>query len=354
MSAGHVAVAALRGKRILVTGATGFIGQHLVRRLLATEARHIRVLARSKPRVKQVFGPGDRVRLEVVAGDLGLRGDLEPLCEEIDVIFHAAGLVPDRPGVTHAAPLFTRVNVEGTVRLAQAAARSGVARFVHVSSTAAMGMQTERVVDEATACCPLSPYERSKRKAELRLLELSQAGRLEVVVLRPSLVSGEGQRGGRLLKLFKLCRRGWFPIIGKHLDVEKPLLGVHDLVQALILAVAQGRPGEIYLLHSEGHHTLRQIVETAGRIVGNDRPYRHIPFPLAYLAVGAVAPLAFLAGRTPPVTAPQVSQFFFDRRIDTTKARTELGFRPRQQSLDDMLGGTYEYYLRSGQLGDRD
>jgi nucleoside-diphosphate-sugar epimerase len=139
-------------------------------------------------------------------------------------------------------------------------------------------------------------------------------------------------------------------VIGNRLDLEKPLLGVHDLVEALLLAAAKGRRGEIYLLHSDARHTLRQILEIAGRLVGNARPYRRVPLALAHVVVGALAPLAFLAGRAPPVTASQIAQFLSERHIDIRKARTELGFRPAQQDLDDMLGRTYEYYRHSNQL----
>ncbi|MGC1953477.1 MAG: NAD-dependent epimerase/dehydratase family protein [Gammaproteobacteria bacterium] len=340
----------LRGKRVLVTGGTGFIGQHLIRRLLAVEPSQLRVLTRSRARLGELFGPSDRRRLDVVVGDLSLPDDCEPLCEDIDVIFHTAAAAPHRPGVSNAALTFNPLNVAGTARLARAATRSGVTRFVHISSTAAMGTQAERVVDEQTPCYPDSPYGRSKRNAELQLLSLCQTPGLDVVILRPCLVSGEGQRGGQLLTLFKLCRRGWFPVIGNRLDMEKPLVGVHDLVEALLLAAARGRSGEIYLVHSDGRHTLRQIVETAGRLVGNTRPYRRIPLALAYVVVGALAPLAFLAGRAPLATAPQVSQFLSERRIDIAKARTELGFRPGQQDLGDLLGRTYEYYRHSHQL----
>jgi dihydroflavonol-4-reductase len=340
----------LRGKRVLVTGATGFIGQHLIRRLLADDVGHIRIITRSRTRANELFGPNDRRRLEVAIGDLSLPDDFDSLCEDIDVIFHAAAAAPHRPGVTHAAPTFTTLNVEGTTRLAEAAMRSGVRRFVHVSSTAAMGVQNASVVDEQTPCYPDTPYGRSKRKAELQLFGLYQTQGLEAIIVRPCLVCGEGQRGGQLLTLFKLCRRGWFPVIGNRLDLEKPLLYVGDLVDALCLGAAKGRKGEIYLIHSDGRHTLRQIIETAGRIVGTARPYRRIPLALAYVAVGTLAPLAFLAGRPPPITAPQISQFLSDRHIDIRKARTEIGFRPAHQDLDAMLGRTYQYYRQSGQL----
>ncbi len=341
----------LRGKRVLVTGGTGFVGQHLIKRLLAVEPSEIRIFTRSRTRVSEVFRPSDRRRLEVVVGDLSLPDDFEPLCEDIDVIFHTAAVAPHRPGVTNAALTFNQLNVEGTARLARAATSSGVARFVHISSTAAMGTQAESVIDEQTPCYPDSPYGRSKRNAELQLLGLCQTQGLDVVILRPCLVSGEGQRGGQLLTLFKLCRRGWFPVIGNRLDLEKPLLDVHDLVEVLFLGTARGHRGEIYLVHSDGRHTLRQIVETTGKLVGNARPYRRIPQALAYVIVGALGPLAFLAGRAPPATASQVSQFLSERRIDIKKVRAELGFRPAQQDLDDMLGRTYEYYRQSRQLG---
>jgi nucleoside-diphosphate-sugar epimerase len=268
----------------------------------------------------------------------------------VEVVFHSGSAVPYALKADDPAAEFEQVNVQGTASLAAEALRAGVTRFVHVSSTAAMGTPSVRVVDETTLCRPTSSYQRSKRASEESLLEIHRKTGLAVLIVRPCLVAGEGKKGGEFLKLFKLCRKGMFPVIGARLEVEKPLIAVDDVVQALLRASRRGRPGEIYLVHSDGHHTLGQILRATGRLVGNPRPYLSIPLPVARAAVHVATPLAKLLRRSAPLTPERLEMFIADRHIDIRKAREELGYSPEHQDLQQMLTRTYTHYLRTGQL----
>jgi nucleoside-diphosphate-sugar epimerase len=173
---------------------------------------------------------------------------------------------------------------------------------------------------------------------------------LPAVILRPCLIAGEGKRGGDLLRLFKLCRRGLFPVFASSLDTAKPLVAVDDVVQALLLASVRGRAGEVYLVHSGARHTLGQILEVAGRLVGNPRPYRRLPLLPAFAAAQLVASLARGVGRTPPLSPERLELYLTDRSIVIDKARRELGYQPCHQDLDDMLGRAFRDFARTGQL----
>lgn len=333
----------------LVTGATGFVGQHLVHRLLTRPGVRVRILARSWDRARAALGPAiDKV--EVVQGDLTDRATLKGVCQGVDTVFHCAIAVM---GTFHSGPGaegFDAVNHQGTLHLALEAIQSRVRRVVHVSSTAAMGTPAESVVDETTPCRPQSPYQKSKRAAEERLLELQRDAGLPVTIVRPCLVTGPGKDGGELLTLFKLCRQGRFPLFGRRVEVTKPLIDIEDLVSALELASERGEPGQIYLVHSDGGHTLERIIEVAGQIVGNPSPATRIPKAAAWAAAHVTSPVVRLVGRTPPLSPERLRLFLTDRRIDIRKARRELGFEPRVQDLHEMLGRTYLHYVRTGQL----
>ncbi len=341
-------IAPLAGRRVLVTGATGFVGQHVVRALLAGDGIAVRILARSPSRVREVFGPAAEA-MDVRLGDLTDAASLGTVCQGVDCVIHSGSAVPY--AFAGAAPPgeFTRVNIQGTERLAQDALRAGVRRWVQVSSTAAMGTPHEATVDETTPCRPVSPYQVSKHGSEQALLRLQHEG-LDVAIVRPCLVAGEGKRGGELLKLFRLCARGVFPVIGGRLKVEKPLVAVDDVVQALLLATTRGASGGVYLVHSDGGHTLGAILQEAGRLVGKRRPYVSIPLPVAKAVAQVGSWGSRLLGRELPLTKERLNLFLMNRRIEIGKAREELGYQPQHQEVGEMLGRTHAYYVASKQL----
>lgn len=338
----------LDARRVLVTGATGFLGRHLVRTLAETTSAQLELLSRSA-------APDDppaaaRGRSRFVHADLADAASLAGLCDGIDVVIHAAAAMPSQPAPPPSPEAYHRLNVEATLQLAMQASRAGARRFVFVSSTAAMGTPPLPVVDEATPCHPTSPYEVTKRLAEEGLLDLGRRAGLDVTIVRPCLIAGEGQRGGVLLKLFKLARRGLFPVFGGRLDMQKPLVDVEDVARALILAATRGGAGEIYLVTSGVRHTLGEMLAVAGRLTGNPRPYTSIPLPLARAAALATTPLARLLGRDPPLSPERLDLFLADRAIDIGKARRDLGYAPELRDLASMLGRTYTWYGMTGQL----
>jgi nucleoside-diphosphate-sugar epimerase len=275
---------------------------------------------------------------------------LREACAAVGTVSHLASMMPSAATKAVLPEAWRQVNVEGTVRLARVALAAGVRRFVFVSSTAAMGSPTEPEVDEDTPCRPASPYEVTKRAAEQELLRLQAQEGLPVVILRPSLVAGAGQRGGVLLKLFRLCRRGLFPVVGPQLEAAKPLISAHDLVQALLLAAERGREGRIYLVHSGERHTLRTILEAAGRLVGRERPWITVPLPLVRAASIASTPVFRALSREPPLSPERLALFLADRRISIERARRELGYVPLHRDVGAMLRETYEGYRATGQL----
>jgi nucleoside-diphosphate-sugar epimerase len=336
-----------RRKLALVTGATGFVGRHLVRGLRDAGWR-IRVLVRDPARFAADAHPHD----EVHQGDLTDAASLAGVCDGVDVVFHAACAVAGTFDAGRSAvDAFLAVNRDGTANLAAEVLKHPGVRLVHVSSTAAMGNPRASVVNEDTPCNPSTPYQVSKRAAELSLLELHEKRGLNVVIVRPCVVAGEGKENSEFLKMFRMVQRNSFPLIGGRLDLHKPIIAVEDLVQALILAAQHGTSGRIYLVHDDGGHTLGDMIEAAAELTGAHRGYVRIPG-----LVGRVAAEACELGRmvapnwNPPLTRDRLELFMTDRRIDIARARAELGYAPTHQDLREMLGRTFDDFVRRSLL----
>ena len=323
---------------VLVTGATGFVGAHLVRWLLERGASPPRCLVREGSDRGALSG----LAVEWREGDLARPASLEGACQGVEVVHHCACAVQGTFAAGPAAEAaFRSVNVDGTLALAKEALRSGVRRFVHVSSTAAMGSPPGRVVDESTPCQPTTPYGRSKRDAELGLLDLFATQGLPVVIVRPCLVTGPGRRNPELARLFALCRRGLFPLIGGGAPQRKPLVHVADVAQALERAARTGRPGEIYLITSGQPYALGQVVATASELVGGPRQQLRVPLTLARAAAALGDALARLRIRV-PLTRARLRLLLADRELRIDKARRELGYAPRFSELRALLASGLE------------
>ncbi len=324
-----------------MTGATGFVGRHIVAHLRDAGFR-VRALVRESSDLSPIRSSID----EFVVGDLGDPHSLEGCCDGVDAVIHSACAVAGTFDSGRAAESeFMRVNRDGTVNLATEVLRHEGLRIVHVSSTAAMGTPQSPIVDENSPCNPRAPYQRSKRAAELELLRLHEDHGLNVVIVRPCVVAGRGKDFSELRTLYKLVRRGVFPFIGTNLHVQKPLIHVDDLVQALVLATDKGQAGGVYLVHSGARHTFGEILEVAGEIAGVRRTHFHVPLALARAAAVAFGAIGrFAPDWNPPITDDRIQLFLTDRRIDISRAVEDLGYAPQRQTTRAVLEDPFRYY----------
>ena len=332
---------------VLVTGATGFVGRHLVRGLAERGHRVVALVRESSDR-SPIAEYVDAFRV----GDLSEPASLEGLTEGTDAIIHSACAVASTFDAGRSAEdAFMAVNRDGTVNLAREVVARGGPRLVHVSSTAAVGAPPPGRVDESVRCDPRTPYQRSKRAAEVALLDLHRDEGLDVAMVRPCVVAGPGKDRSELRTLLKWVRAGRFPLVGNRPNVQKPIIDVDDLVSALIAATDRGASGGIWFVHSDGGHTLGDMLRAAAEVTGARYPYVPIPMPVARTAATLLEAAQRLSPDfNPPLTHDRIDLFIKDRRIDVSRAREELGWAPQRQDLVDMLGRTYRYYLDRGLL----
>jgi dihydroflavonol-4-reductase len=309
-------------KTALVTGASGFIGSHVVR-LLVEEGVKVRALVQQGVPLANL----DDVPVERVAGDLLDGHSLERALEGCDTLFHLAAIfaywLPDPS-------LMYRVNVEGTVRLLAAAKARGIQRVVHTSSIAAIGASADPAgADEETpfnSWDTADHYVLSKYISELEALAWNARG-LPVVVVNPAFPYGANDIAptptGVLIQRYisgqnPFVFRGGFNIV----DVK-------DVARGHVLAAKRGRPGERYILG--GHNlTYRQFADAVTEAAGVPRPRWEVP-TAPFARVGRVLEwVSDNVTRRPPLMVDRSLRYSTERnlwfRID--KARRELGYEP--------------------------
>lgn len=323
---------------VFVTGATGFVGAHLVKALLAHGDR-VTALVR-RPALAAQLGWGPDVRL--VRGDLAHEAALREGAAGADVVYHVAGQIAARNAAE-----FMVCNRDGTANVLEAARDGGARRVVFVSSLAVAGPTTPgHPIDETRPPAPVTDYGRSKLAAEV----LVRAMPFEWSIVRPPMVYGEWDRA--TLKIFQLARRGVVPVFG---DGSQELSVIHaeDLAQSLIAAATgAATAGRVYFAAHPTVTTSRSLVIAVGRALGRARPPRILPVPpfVARGVLWAVGTLAHLAGRATLLSADKSNEFLAPAWTCRSDALTrDTGWRA-QVALDDGLRRAVSWYREAGWL----
>ena len=316
----------------LITGATGFMGPHLVRHLM-DNGHHCRCLVRDAAKGQQLAQLG----AEIIPGDVTRADTLRGMGDGMDRLLHLATL-------GHAAnfsvtpEMFEAVNVQGTLNVMQEALRAKIPRVVHCSSVAAVGIATEVPTTEESSCQPHHPYGRSKLKAEQEVKRLVKEQQLPATIIRFSMVYGPGDWRD-MLKLTRMAKKGLWPKIGGKPKLT-PLIHVEDAISGLLLAAEKGRLGEIYFItneQSEPFDRLRSIIQQA---LGVKRLPLYVPEWVALALASTIEKIFPLLGKTPPVARKNIESTLADRIFSIEKAKNELGFKPRippEQGLRDTV-----------------
>ena len=316
----------------LVTGATGFIGGYVIRRLLAAGAA-IRVLVR-RP---ELLDAAARGHVEVIRGDLRDDAALRRAVAGSHTVLHLAALArawSREPGE------FTAVNVRAVDVLLEAAQRSGVERLVHVSTLLTLPPYRRAPINGASQ--RPTPYETSKRAGE-RLVESYAAGGRRAVMVHPTRVMGPGPLtdANAVSRVIALYLAGRFRVRLADGDVLSNYVHAEDVAAGILLAAARGASGAHYALGGE-NASFRVFLALVAAATGVHRKVVALP-PAAALAAARIAELWGRLGGVAPITPGWVRVFLEDRRVDITPARCELGYAPR--SLATAIAETVGWLL---------
>lgn len=313
---------------ILLTGANGFVGQHLGACLVAKGHQVIAAVRRSN--VAFDYTPAHIVKI----GDIDVKTDWASALEGVEVVIHLAARVHVmREKATDPLMEFRRMNAEGTLRLARQAAERGIRRLVYLSSIKVSGEETiNHLFTEQDETVPEDPYALSKWEAEQHLMDVAAQTGLEISIIRPPLVYGPGV-GGNFLRLLGLAAKGW-PLPLASIDNRRSLVGIENLCSLLEVCTNHpGAAGEVFLVADGEDISTPELIRMLAEAM--QRPCRLWPFPPSVLVIiskllGQYGVWARLAGSL---------------QIDISKARQQLGWEPAIP-LKQGLAETADWYQK--------
>jgi UDP-glucose 4-epimerase len=295
----------------LVTGASGFVGKKLINALLYYDHKVLPVSRKSMPNENTIICDFETSSLSKLH------------MKNVDVIYHLAGVAHDQDSSSSNQSLYQLINVDATIRLAELAASCEVRNFIFLSSVKAGGLkEPNSEVNEIDNFKPEGIYGYTKRKAELKLLEIGQKSKMDVAIVRSSLVYGPDVKGNLKLMMDGI-KKGWFPPFPK-VNNSRSMIHIDDLIQALILVTDNKKAiGEIFIATDGKSYSTRDIYEAFCNELG--KPIPKWSFPSFFLK---------LVGLLSVKIQYKVDKLLGDEYYSSKKINS-IGFEP-QKTFKDM------------------
>ena len=328
--------------KVLITGATGFIGSRLSK---TCRERGLEVVALGQENNEVEAERNEELRrigAAVASLDLGSDTALGAHLAGVDIVFHLAAAQHEmnRPD-GH----FWSINVDGTRRMLEASVAAGVRRFVHGSTIGVYGDSSVAEIDESTPPSPDNIYGVTKAAGEKLVLEY--AGRLPVTVIRISETYGPGDR--RLLKLFRSIKAGKFLLIGSCRNIHQPI-HVDDLADVLLIAAENTAAiGEVFVAPGQEKLTTEQMCRSIAAVLGTPLPRLRLPMLPVLIASIVLEKTLRPLGIQPPLHTRRLDFFHKSLAFSGRKLETVLGVSPARTFA---MGAreTAEWYERQGLL----
>lgn len=320
--------------KIFITGATGYIGNHLAMRL-ANEGNIIHALCRSSNKMNLL----QHENIRIFEGDINNISAIEKALQGCEQVYHLAAFA--RVWAKYSS-VFYEMNVTATKNILDAARKAGVAKIVFTSTAAVMGPSKERPVkeDDPRANYPRNEYEISKTAAEELCRSYVKDFGMNIVIVNPPRVFGPGIESesnavSRLVKLY--LQRKWKVIPGDGKGTGS-YVHVLDVVNGHVLAMQKGMTGERYILGGE-NISYNQFFKTLAEVSGIKVKLFKLPLSLMMFAGYAMMLRTKLTGKAPLLTPVWIKKYYYDWSLSSEKAQRELGytFRPFREGLKETV-----------------
>ena len=323
--------------RVLVTGASGFIGGRLVPALLEqgfavrAQRRHLR------------GGTATPVAAEVVLADLADDAALLAACDSVHAVVHCAGHAHAFHGGRRAARLHDEINHQAVRRLAALAAHAGVRHFVLLSSVKAMGAPGAVVADEQWLPPPTTPYGEAKRAAELAVQEVAAHSSMTFTMLRPAMVYGPGSRGN-LERMLQGVAAGWFPPLPET-GAVRSLVHVDDLIDAILLSLIDARArGRTFIVAHPHASSGAELYSAMRRALGLPPRRRWVSAGMLRAAASGGELLRRVTGRPVPLDREVLDRLLGPECYSSEALSRVLGWRARvdlESGLRGLVAATH-------------
>ena len=324
--------------KILVTGATGFIGKHLVKRLIE-EGRLVKCLVRNTSKV----GFLNELQAEIIYGDLLDFNLLKEIfkAEDINVVYHLGGEVYSRKSKN-----YQDVNVVGTENLCKACCEDKrIEKFILVSSITAVGPQRQRqkILNEETIPHPIPPYGKSKYESEKIALQYSKDYELPLIIVRPPLVYGPEQ-SMEMTNIFQKIEKGIFRIIGNG-EFITSLCYIDNLIDGLLLIEKSSKAiGKTYFIADNNYYTFKEVAEAIAQELDVKLSNFKIPKFFGNACGFLYQALHRIFGIT-SIPLYSVKLMTLNFACDISKIRSELSYRP-SIGFEEGISRTVKWYKK--------
>jgi nucleoside-diphosphate-sugar epimerase len=326
--------------KALVTGATGFTGSALVKKLL-DDGHEVKVIVRDR---SKIINSSNDANLSVIEGNIVNIKDVEKSIDGVDTVFHVAA-VYRTAGISE--DIYWDTHVEGTENLLKAALKSKVNRFVHCSTVGVHGHIENPPADENYRFKPGDIYQLTKLEGEKKALEFYSSKGLPVTVIRPTAIYGPGDT--RLLKLFKLASKAITVVLGPG-EIKYHMVYIDDLIQGFMLAAkVENAIGQSFIIGGNEVLTLNELLNTISDLMNVSNKTIHLPAWPFQMAGTICEKICIPLNIDPPIYRRRVDFFTKSRAFNIEKAQRVLGYEPKVPIREGLLK-TLQWYKQQNMV----
>lgn len=322
---------------IMVVGATGFIGKHLVNKLLDM-GKNVTIFILKNDSMPTEW----QKKVSVIRGNITDKTTTKGIFDKIDIVFHLAAHVHDFSTSKEQENKHYLINVEGTRNLLQEASKANIKQFIFFSSIKAMAENSMHPIDESFSPTPLTPYGKSKLAAEKLVEEYSLKSGFNSVILRFPMVYGPGNKGN-IYKMIEAIDKNRFILIGRGLN-KRSIVYVDNIIDASVKILGyKNKLNNTFIVTDGINYTVSELYESIAKGLNRKKLSFYIPLSIAKI-FGTIGTFGeYLTHRNLPISLSKIRKLTDSFVVSSKKIEKEINFQPKY-NLFNTLNKTINWY----------